>query len=172
VNMRPRRREDPDVNLTPLIDVVFLLLIFFMVSTTFTRETELKVQLPEAGAEAVKRPPRAVEVTVSADGRYFVDGRAVVDRRVETLRRAIEKAAGGRRDMPLVIRADARAHAMPAPRGTAAAPTFARAIGRRRDGKQGLDLAVPDQREPLIRDRDEQQRPVAGHRLRTSASAS
>ena len=109
MNMRPRRREDPDVNLTPLIDVVFLLLIFFMVSTTFTRETELKVQLPEAGGEPVEQPPRAVEVTVSAEGRYFVDGRAVVDRRVETLRRAIEKAAGGRRDVPLVIRADARA---------------------------------------------------------------
>lgn len=109
MNMRPRRREDPDINLTPLIDVVFLLLIFFMVSTTFTRETELKVQLPEAGGEPVEQPPQAVEVTVSADGRYFVNGRAVVDRRVQTLRRAIEKAAGGRRDVPLVIRADARA---------------------------------------------------------------
>lgn len=109
MNMRPRRREDPEVNLTPLIDVVFLLLIFFMVSTTFTRETELKVQLPEAGGEAVEQPADAVEVVVSADGRYFVNERAVVNSELATLRRAIEKAAGGRRDVPLVIRADARA---------------------------------------------------------------
>lgn len=109
MNMRPRRQEDPEINLTPLIDVVFLLLIFFMVSTTFNRESELKIQLPEAGREAVEQPAEAVEVTVSADGRYYVNGRAVVDRHVETLRRAIEKAAGGRTDLPLVVRADARA---------------------------------------------------------------
>jgi len=109
VNMRPRRHEDPEINLTPLIDVVFLLLIFFMVSTTFNRESELKIQLPEAGREAVEQPAESVEVTVSADGRYYVNGRAVVDRRVGTLRRAIEKAAGGRTDLPLVVRADARA---------------------------------------------------------------
>jgi len=89
MNMRPRRREDPEVNLTPLIDVVFLLLIFFMVSTTFTRETELKVQLPEAGGEAVEQPAEAVEVVVSADGRYFVNGRAVINRELATLRRAM-----------------------------------------------------------------------------------
>ncbi|NIP71666.1 MAG: biopolymer transporter ExbD [Gammaproteobacteria bacterium] len=109
MNLRPRRRDDPEVSLTPLIDVVFLLLIFFMVSTTFKHESELKVQLPQASAEAVERERKSLEIVIDAQGRYFVNDQEVVNRRLETLKRAIQTASGNSRDAPLVIRADGRA---------------------------------------------------------------
>jgi biopolymer transport protein ExbD len=106
VNLRPRRQEEPDINLTPLIDVVFLLLIFFMVSTTFRKEADLKVNLPES-SEAVSPVEREqLTITIDAEGRYAVNGEALVDTRLETLKSAISGAAGARRDLPLVIRAD------------------------------------------------------------------
>ena len=106
--------EEPDVNLTSLIDVVLLLLIFFMVSTSFVRESELSIELPEAALEQRPVEDGAIEIAVSADGRYFVDGRALVNREPRTLRRALERTlaaldgapVGGR---PLTIRADADA---------------------------------------------------------------
>ncbi len=96
------RREEPDVNLTPLIDVVFLLLIFFMVSTTFERETEISVELPEASGKPIETENRVVEITIDAKGRYFVNRHEVVNTQVETLKRAIEKAMDGS-DKPQVI---------------------------------------------------------------------
>lgn len=109
MNLRPRRRDDPEVSLTPLIDVVFLLLIFFMVSTTFKHESELKVQLPQANAEAVEHERKTLEIVIDAQGRYFVNDQEVVNRRLETLKRAIDTASRGGTDAPLVIRADGRA---------------------------------------------------------------
>ncbi len=108
MNLRPQRGEGPDVNLTPLIDVVFLLLIFFMVSTTFDREAELKIQLPEAAGDERERPDEPVEITIDAQGRYYVNRQEVVNTRLETLKTAIEKAQAGRKDPPLIISADAR----------------------------------------------------------------
>ncbi len=109
MNLRPIRKEEPDINLTPLIDVVFLLLIFFMVSTTFNREAELKIQLPESSGEERKQPPEAIEITIDAQGRYFVNRQEVLNDRLQTLKQAIAKVAAGRSDPPLVISADGRA---------------------------------------------------------------
>jgi biopolymer transport protein ExbD len=108
MNLRPARREEPEVNLTALIDVVFLLLIFFMVSTTFQRESELKIELPEASGEVVEAPAEALEIIIDAQGRYFLKGEQVLNEELPTLRRAIEKALGDRKDPPVIIRADAR----------------------------------------------------------------
>lgn len=105
----PRQPVEPvDVNLTPLIDVVFLLLIFFMVSTTFTRERELTVELPEATAEAAIETDLRIEIEVSADGEYAVNTRRLVNRDSETLIKAIKDISQGNNKLPLIITADAK----------------------------------------------------------------
>jgi biopolymer transport protein ExbD len=110
VNLRPHRKESPELNLTPLIDVVFLLLIFFMVSTTFDKESRIKVELPTAATQDEQvEAEKVLAITVDASGRFYVDEREVVNTEADTLKRAIEKAAGMRRDLPVIIKADARA---------------------------------------------------------------
>jgi biopolymer transport protein ExbD len=109
VNLRPNVREQPEVNLTSLIDVVLLLLIFFMVTTSFVRETEIRLQLPEAETAPTASLDESLEITITAQGDYLVNGRQVINRRPATLRRAMAQEAGERRDLPVVIRADARA---------------------------------------------------------------
>ncbi|WJW76779.1 biopolymer transporter ExbD [Thiohalobacter sp. IOR34] len=109
MNLRPRRREDPEVNLTPLIDVVFLLLIFFMISTTFDREAELRVELPQATAEPGEPPPELLEITVNARGQYFVNDQQVVNSQPQTLKRAMQQVLAGRKELPVVIRSDGQA---------------------------------------------------------------
>jgi len=105
----PRQPVEPvDVNLTPLIDVVFLLLIFFMVSTTFTRERELTVELPEATAEAAIETDLRIEIEVSADGEYAVNAQRLVNRDSETLIKAIKNVSQGNNKLPLIITADAK----------------------------------------------------------------
>ena len=107
----PRQPVEPvDVNLTPLIDVVFLLLIFFMVSTTFTREREMTVELPEAKAEAPAEATNQLEIEISADGEYAVNNRRLVNRDSETLMKAIKDASKGDSKLPLIITADAVTH--------------------------------------------------------------
>ncbi len=108
MNFRPRRPEPPDLNITPLIDVVFLLLIFFMVSTTFDRETRINVTLPDADAEQAEDDPKALEVTVDAKGGYYVNREEVINTRIETLKRAMGKVARGDKQLPVVINADAK----------------------------------------------------------------
>lgn len=93
---RHRRREDLGVDITPLIDVVFLLLIFFMVSTTFIRETQLRIDLPEATGEPAEREPDALEITVDARGDYSVNDRLLLRSDIETLMRALREAVEGR----------------------------------------------------------------------------
>lgn len=112
MNLRPHRRQPPEINLTPLIDVVFLLLIFFMVSTTFKDEARLRVQLPQAQGETVPtEEPAQIRVVIDRSGNYFVDDRVVVDRTPLTLVRALNGALSlhpeGRRDLPVLILADA-----------------------------------------------------------------
>jgi biopolymer transport protein ExbD len=109
MNLRPRRSEEPEVNLTPLIDVVFLLLVFFMVSTTFVREADLEILLPEASLEGAPQEERELEVIVSADGYYYVNGRELVNNRPATLDRAIRRLVGDERALAVTIRADANA---------------------------------------------------------------
>lgn len=108
MNLKPQRRDNVDVNLTPLIDVVFLLLIFFMVSTTFKQDTELKIDLPEADARAVEQKEQSLEIVIDAEGRYFINKQEVVNRKLETLKTAIHKVSKGSNNIPLIIRADAK----------------------------------------------------------------
>jgi biopolymer transport protein ExbD len=109
VNFQPRRAEEPDVNMTSLIDVVLLLLIFFMLSTRFIDEGRLQLRLPETGVEPEAVQRDAVEIEITAQGGYRVNGRALINNSPETLAAAIGKAAGNNRAIPVTIRADARA---------------------------------------------------------------
>jgi biopolymer transport protein ExbD len=109
MNLSPRRREDPELNLTSLIDVVLLLVIFFMVSTTFVEEGRLRVDLPKASNEPVRTAQDPIIITVTAQGSYRVNDRALVNNARETLAAAMKKVADGRSGVPVTIRADARA---------------------------------------------------------------
>lgn len=105
-----QRREEININLTPLIDVVFLLLIFFMISTTFTREAHLTISLPEASAEGeAQQQTDSIDVVVGAEGEYTINGESLVSSDALTLRRALLKLAGEARDVPFIITADAQA---------------------------------------------------------------
>ena len=104
-----RQRRDEVVNLTPLIDVVFLLLIFFMVSTTFTRETQLSIDLPEAEGQVKENTQEQIEILIDESGRYRVNGQGLVDARMRTLQAAIYKISAGDTTLPLIITADAQA---------------------------------------------------------------
>jgi biopolymer transport protein ExbD len=109
MNLRPRRPELPDINLTPLIDVVFLLLIFFMVSTTFKEDSRIQIRLPEAqGEEVPAEEPESLTIVIDATGTFYVNDRQVVDQELDTLRKAIAGAAGGERDLPVILKADAK----------------------------------------------------------------
>ena len=108
-----REEDDVQINLTPLIDVVFLLLIFFMVSTTFSKESELRIQLPESSDEPIEERQNAVlEVEISAEGIYAVKGpddnaaKQLLGTDRRTLYRALAAASGNRTDLVTVIRAD------------------------------------------------------------------
>ena len=108
MNLRPVPREPTDINLTPLIDVVFLLLIFFMVSTTFDRDSELSIELPAAAAEVQKRRPDAIEVAIDVQGRFYVNGRPLLNTQSKSLRQALRNAAGESESPPIIISADAK----------------------------------------------------------------
>ena len=109
MKFRRQPRAALNVNLTPLIDVVFLLLIFFMVSTTFTRETQLAVDLPEATGLARDQVDEQLEILIDERGQFRVNGRALVDGRLRTLQAAMYEVAQGDTTLPLVISADAQA---------------------------------------------------------------
>jgi biopolymer transport protein ExbD len=109
VRFKPRRSEEPELNMTSLIDVVLLLLIFFMMSTRFIDESRLTIRLPEAGIEPRSAEIRdSVEVEVTAEGGYRVNGRALVNNSPDTLSVAVGQASAGNRGVPITIRADAR----------------------------------------------------------------
>jgi biopolymer transport protein ExbD len=110
VKFQTRKREDPDINMTSLIDVVLLLLIFFMMSTKFVDEGRLKVRLPEAGVQPDESSTReSVEIEVTAEGGYRVGGKPLVNNSPDTLATALGRVSAGNRAMPITIRADARA---------------------------------------------------------------
>jgi biopolymer transport protein ExbD len=108
VKLRHSKKEPPEVNITPLIDVVFLLLIFFMVSTTFQREAELSIELPEASSRAPEKEETRIEVAIDASGSYYVNGRPLINRQPQTLRNALQQASQGREGAALIISADAK----------------------------------------------------------------
>ena len=109
MKIRRRPRSEISIELAPLIDVVFLLLIFFMVSTTFIRESELSVDLPEAESQQQQLEEDVVEVTISADGEYAVNGRMLADNTLATLMRALADTKKDDVRRKLVINADANA---------------------------------------------------------------
>lgn len=108
MKFKRQRSQEVGVDLTPLIDVVFLLLIFFMVSTTFTRENHLNIELPEASGERSEQQAELIDVVINADGQYRLNDRTLVNNRRETLVRAVTELAGGDTTLPFVITADAR----------------------------------------------------------------
>ena len=101
-----RQHDEPQVNLTPLIDVVFLLLIFFMVSTTFQRESEISIDLPESSGEPIKTEKQVIEISIDGQGRYFVNQQRVLDTKVTTLKRAMRLVLDKSKDQQLIISAD------------------------------------------------------------------
>ena len=109
MKLRERVRwEDPELNLISLVDVVLMLLVFFVMTTHFVENAGLAVQLPTAGAPPTYSKPDGIEVTVDSEGRYYVDQKPLTDTSAATLREALEAVAGDRRDLPIILRADAR----------------------------------------------------------------
>lgn len=108
MKFKRQRTEEVSPNLTPLIDVVFLLLIFFMVSTTFTKEAHLEIDLPVASNEATNEALRQVDVTITADGQYSVNEQGLINSQPDTLKRAIAKASRNDNKLPLIITADGK----------------------------------------------------------------
>ena len=106
MKFRQVRRELPALNLTPLIDIVFLLLIFFMVTTSFSRETRLLVSLPEASGSA-ENATESIEVLVDREGGYAINGRRLVNAEVDSLVRGLELESGGDVSLLVVLVADA-----------------------------------------------------------------
>jgi biopolymer transport protein ExbD len=108
LNLRPRTQ--PEVNLTSLIDVVLLLLIFFMVSTSFVKQSQIAISLPEAeSAAVVDEVPEQIDIMITETGVYLINGRELINSRPETIRNALQKVSGGNNQLPLTISADANA---------------------------------------------------------------
>lgn len=105
-----RARSEPEVNLTSLIDVVLLLLIFFMVSTSFVKQSKIAIRLPAADSAAiVEESPQQIDIMITETGTYFVNGRELINNRYETIRNALQRISGGDNSLPLTISADANA---------------------------------------------------------------
>ena len=105
---RPQTKEI-ELNLTPLIDVVFLLLIFFMVSTTFTKESHLSIDLPEASGDPAKIAEQQIEISITRAGDYAINEVALLKKDLSSLKRAIARVTNGDTTVPMIITADAQA---------------------------------------------------------------
>jgi len=108
VNLKPDREDNVELNLTPLIDVVFLLLIFFMVSTTFEKQAKLKIQLPDSTAQAEVQNDKSIVIGIDAKGHYFINDRQLVNTSLDTLKTALKQVSSGKTDMLVILRADAK----------------------------------------------------------------
>ena len=106
MRFRQSRREDPEINLVPMIDCILFLLLFFAVTTSFTRQSEITVNLPEASPASQPMPEPPLEVVIDAQGRYYVNKQLLINQQVETVKRALEKAMNGRQESALLITAD------------------------------------------------------------------
>jgi biopolymer transport protein ExbD len=110
MNLSRHNHEEPELNLISLVDVVLLLLIFFMVSTTFVDESRIELQLPQASAKpAAEQRKDPIEVAVTASGEYRVNGQTLINTSPATLSAAVSRIAGESREIPITLRADARA---------------------------------------------------------------
>ncbi len=107
---RRRKGDDMSISVTPLIDVILVLLIFFMVSSRFTRDTQMNVNLPKAtGESALVASAQVVEISVDANGNIFVNAKPLANTQIETIKSALQSISNGNSDMPLIISADAKA---------------------------------------------------------------
>ncbi|MBE9526195.1 MAG: biopolymer transporter ExbD [Proteobacteria bacterium] len=106
MNFRHKKPEELDVNITPLVDVVFLLLIFFMVSTTFDRQSELNIELPEANGEITETEKKEIEIFIKQDGQYVINGQVLVNSKIDTLIRNLREESGGDENFRVIISAD------------------------------------------------------------------
>jgi biopolymer transport protein ExbD len=110
LNLRgTRTREDPEINFIPLIDVLLVILIFLMVTTTYQRISELQITLPEADADAAKQRPREINIGVDVQGRYVVDRAVFTFTTAAALADTLKRAAGDAKDPVVIINADAQA---------------------------------------------------------------
>jgi biopolymer transport protein ExbD len=109
MNFRPRPHDEPEINLIPFIDVLLVILIFLMLSTTYTKFTEMQLQLPAADVDAQRDYPKEVRVTVSAQGDYSVNQQALTARSPADLALALQVAAKDNKDAVVIIQADASA---------------------------------------------------------------
>jgi biopolymer transport protein ExbD len=107
MNFRPRSKDEPEINLIPFIDVLLVVLIFLMLSTTYSKFTELQLKLPVADADAQRDHPKEVIVGISSDGRYVINRSAVTGRSVEVVASALTEAAKAGKDSVIIISADA-----------------------------------------------------------------
>ncbi len=105
-----RTRTQPEVNLTSLIDVVLLLLIFFMVSTSFVKQSQISINLPQADSTAiVEETPQQIDIMITATGTYLINNRELINSQPKTIRNALQKVSAGNNNLPLTISADANA---------------------------------------------------------------
>lgn len=109
MNLSPQKAEEPDVNLTPMIDVVFLLLLFFMVSTSFIRESSLKVDLPEATGQTVAEKDKPIDIIINADGQFTINDMTLITANKDNLSAQLKLAVGENTDPHIIITADAKA---------------------------------------------------------------
>jgi biopolymer transport protein ExbD len=109
MNFRPRPKDEPEINLIPFIDVLLVILIFLMLTTTYSKFTEMQLKLPVADTDAQRDYPKEVVVAVSADGRYMVNRQPVNGRGIEAIGTAIAEAAKAGKDSVIIISADATA---------------------------------------------------------------
>ena len=109
MNFRPRQKEEPEINLIPFIDVLLVILIFLMLSTTYSKFTELQVKLPVADTDVQRDYPKEVIVAVSGDGRYAINRQPVAGRSVDAVAQALTDAARAGKDSVVIISADATA---------------------------------------------------------------
>jgi biopolymer transport protein ExbD len=108
MNFRRMPDEEPEINLISLIDVLLMALIFLIVTTTFERNASLTVNLPEATEKPATEKQLSLEVVIDDRGRFYIGGGELVNNRPETVKLALQQLAGGHKDQPLIIRADAR----------------------------------------------------------------
>ena len=109
MKFRRQKIDDVQINLTPLIDVVFLLLIFFMVSTTFEKQSKLKIELPEASQQVTTGETQNITITINAKGTYYINDRELSNQDAKTLQQQLLDVAGDDRDMKVLVKADAEA---------------------------------------------------------------
>ena len=107
MKFKRQRRDNDEINVIPMIDVVFFLLIFFMLATTFTKETHLSISLPEADGQSSEANSQQIEIVINSIGSYMVNGKSLVNNKIETLMSAIREVSGGINTLPLIITADA-----------------------------------------------------------------